>query len=69
MKQTKRSSFTESCFTVGSGFLISLLAMEILFPIYDIHTTIQTNIQIVCIMTVVSIIRTYVVRRCFNRRL
>jgi len=69
MKQTKQSSFTEACLTVGSGFLISLLAMEILFPLYNIQTSLQTNIEIVCIMTVVSIIRTYVVRRCFNRRL
>jgi len=69
MKQSKRSSFVESCFTVGSGFLISLLAMEILFPLYNIQTSIQTNIQIVCIMTVVSIIRTYIVRRFFNRSL
>jgi hypothetical protein len=69
MKQSKSGSFFESCITVGSGFLISLIAMEILFPIYDIHTNIQTNIQIVCIMTVVSIIRTYLVRRLFNRSL
>jgi len=69
MKQSKQSSFTEACFTVGSGFLISLLAMEILFPLYNIQTSIQTNIQIVCIMTVVSIIRTYIVRRFFNRSL
>ena len=69
MKQSKQSSFVEACFTVGSGFLISLLSMEILFPLYNIQTSIQTNIQIVCIMTVVSIIRTYIVRRFFNRSL
>jgi hypothetical protein len=69
MKQTRRSSFTESCFTVGSGFLISLIAMEILFPLYNIQTSFKTNIEIVCIMTIVSIMRTYIVRRCFNRRL
>ncbi len=66
--QSKLHSFTESCFTVGSGFLISLLAMELLFPLWDIHTSLQTNIEIVCIMTIISIIRTYIVRRCFNRR-
>ena len=59
MKQTKQSSFTESCFTVGSGFLISLLAMEILFPLWDIHTSFQTNIEIVCIMTIIYFVKHY----------
>lgn len=67
MKQTKINSFFESCTSVGSGFIISLLATYYIFPLLGVKITFAQNFQIVCIMTIISIIRVYIIRRFFNR--
>ena len=66
--QSKLQSFTESIVTVGSGFFVALAVQLLIFPLYDIDITLFQNVQIVCILTVTSVIRIYIVRRCFNRR-
>ncbi len=68
MKQTKKSSFFESCSSVGSGFIVALLAAYYIFPLLGVEITFVQNFQIVCIMTIISIIRVYIIRRFFNRR-
>ena len=67
MKQSKFQSLIESIVTVGSGFFVALAVQLLIFPLYDIEITLFQNIQIVMILTVTSIIRVYIVRRCFNR--
>ena len=67
MKQSKFHSFMESCITVGSGMIVALAIQLLIFPLYDIEITLFQNVQIVMILTVTSIIRVYIVRRCFNR--
>ena len=67
MKQSKFHSFMESCITVGSGMIVALAIQLLIFPLYDIEITMFENIQLVIIFTTTSIIRVYIVRRCFNR--
>ena len=67
MKQSKFQSLIESFVTVGSGLIIAVLIQLLIFPLYDIEITLFQNIQIVMILTVTSVIRIYIVRRCFNR--
>jgi len=67
MKQSKFHSFMESCITVGSGMIVALAIQLLIFPLYDIDITMFENIQLVIIFTTTSIIRVYIVRRCFNR--
>ena len=67
MKQSKFQSLIESFTTVISGFLVALVVQLLIFPLYDIDITLFQNVQIVMILTVTSIIRVYIVRRCFNR--
>ena len=67
MKQSKFHSFMESCITVGSGMIVALAIQLLIFPLYDIKITMFENIQLVIIFTTTSIIRVYIVRRCFNR--
>ena len=57
----------ESCITVGSGMIVALAIQLLIFPLYDIEITMFENIQLVIIFTTTSIIRVYIVRRCFNR--
>lgn len=66
--QTKLQSFTESVFTVAIGFVVAWVVQLVVFPLYGIHIDHSTHLEIVLIFTVVSIIRSYFVRRLFNRR-
>ena len=68
MKQSKFHSLIESFVTVGSGFFVALGVQLLIFPLYDIEISLFQNVQIVMILTVTSVIRIYIVRRCFNRR-
>ena len=67
MKQSKFQSLIESVVTVGSGFFVALAVQLLIFPLYDIEISLFQNIQIVMILTITSVIRIYIVRRCFNR--
>ena len=67
MKQSKLQSLGESFTTVGSGLVIAVIIQLLVFPLYDIEITLFENIQFAIIFTISSIIRVYVVRRCFNR--
>jgi hypothetical protein len=67
-RQSKLQSFIEAIVTVGSGFFVALGVQLLVFPLYDIDVTLFQNIQIVCILTVTSIIRIYFVRRFFSNR-
>jgi len=67
MKQSKIQSLSESFTTVGSGLVIAILIQILIFPLYDIEITLFENIQLATIFIISSIIRVYVIRRCFNR--
>ena len=67
MKQSKIQSLVESFVTVDSGFFVALGVQLLIFPLYDIEISLFQNVQIVMILTVTSVIRIYIVRRCFNR--
>ena len=67
MKQSKIQSLSESFTTVGSGLVIAILIQILIFPLYNIEITLFENIQLATIFTISSIIRVYVIRRCFNR--
>ena len=67
MKQSKFHSLIESFVTVGSGFFVALGVQLLIFPLYDIEISLFQNVQIVMILTVTSVIRIYIVLRCFNR--
>lgn len=65
--QTKKHSFVESIMNVLVGFGIAIAAQLVIFPLYNIHIPIQSNLAIGGWMTLISIIRSYVLRRWFNR--
>lgn len=66
--QTKLQSFVESIATVAIGFVVAWVVQLAVFPAYGIHLDHGTHLEIVLIFTVVSVIRSYFVRRIFNRR-
>lgn len=66
MKQTRRASLLESLLNTAVGFGISLATQEVIFWALSIHTHFATDVGITCIFTVVSIIRSFSLRRLFE---
>ena len=64
-RQSRRMSFVESLANVGVGFGVAVLTQAVVFPLFGLHATIGQNVQIGAIFTVVSIARSYVLRRLF----
>ena len=67
MTQTRKQSAIETVAGVAIGFVVSLLASVIVFPIFGHAFTLGQNVGITIIFTVLSIARGYAVRRPFNR--
>ena len=60
-------SLIEAWANVAVGYFVALAAQLIVFPLYDIDVSMSQNIQIGLIFTAVSIARSYLLRRLFNR--
>lgn len=67
MRQSRLGSFVESVLNMVFGYIISLLVQLVVFPWYGINIPLQQNIEIITIFTLTSLLRTYVIRRWFNR--
>ena len=65
--QTKKQSLFESISNVIVGYMVSLLSQLVIFPMFDIHVELKTNIYIGLWFTVISIMRSFLFRRIFNR--
>lgn len=64
--QSKKASMIEVCINTLAGYLIALLTQILIFPIFDIHISTGSSMIIAVIFTVISIVRSYVMRRIFN---
>ena len=69
MNQTKRQSFIEAVFNTLIGFVVALISQIVVFPQFGIQVTFETNLWIGAWFTVISVVRSYIVRRWFNERL
>lgn len=66
--QTKTHSLIESIINVLIGYGIAVASQIIIFPLFDIHIPLKDNFKIGLWFTVISIIRSYMVRRYFTKR-
>lgn len=69
MQQTRLGSLIESLMNIAIGYVIALLSQLAIFPIFDIHVPLSTNLWIGAWFTGISLVRSYVIRRWFNARL
>lgn len=56
----------ESVINVLIGFGVGVGSQYFIFPLFDIHVPFWTNVEMAVWFTVVSIVRSYLVRRAFN---
>jgi hypothetical protein len=69
MSQTRLGSFIEAWANIFIGLGINILGQLLIYPVFGIHVTIRTNLGIAALFTIVSLARSYILRRWFNARL
>lgn len=68
--QTKMGSFVEAWVNVFIGFWINFFANLIFLPLFGFTSlTLTTNFIIGAVYTVISVARSYIIRRWFNAHL
>ena len=66
MKQSRLMSFVESTANIAVGFGLGLLGQVVFLPLLGIDANLQQNLVFAAIMTVLSIVRSYSLRRVFE---
>ena len=59
-------SLVEAVANVGVGFGVAVLAQIVVFPLFGLDVPFTDNLLIGAIFTVLSIVRSYAVRRLFE---
>lgn len=68
MQQTKKQSWLEAITNTLIGFVISLLATFFILPLWGVESTAGQNLGITIFYTGISVLRSYVIRRFFNKK-
>lgn len=64
--QSKKSSLIESLANIAIGYFVSVTAQIVIFPLFGMRPSIGENLAIGALFTIVSLVRSYVLRRLFN---
>lgn len=64
--QTRLQSLFEALANIVLGYGVALGAQLLVFPLFSIHIPLSSNIAIGMIFTLVSLVRSYLLRRLFN---
>lgn len=68
VNQTVKGSWYEAWTNILVGFTINFFANALLFPLFGFATfTAEKNFYMGCIYTVISLVRSFALRRIFNR--
>ena len=65
--QSKIQSFYESLLNIFIGWVVSVISSAIIFPMLGVDLPLEANLKASVFFTAISIVRTYFVRRLFNR--
>ena len=66
MKQSRRMSLVESLINVAIGYVVAVATQIAVFPLFGLEVSLLDNLAIGGLFTVVSIVRSYAVRRLFE---
>ena len=67
MTQSRRLSLVESITNVAVGYLLAVITQIVVFPWFGIHPSLGENLAIGSIFTGISLLRSYALRRLFER--
>ena len=66
--QSKKQSFIESLTSTTIGIIIGIVLNLTILPIFGYPVSLSDSLWISVIFTIVSIIRSYIIRRWFNSK-
>tara|TARA_R110000737_G_scaffold20372_1_gene38714 strand:- start:15 stop:227 length:213 start_codon:yes stop_codon:yes gene_type:complete len=64
--QTRKQSAIEAVMNIVVGFFISICANQIVFPLFGWDISLEQNLIIGVIYTLISFARSYMLRRFYN---
>jgi len=65
--QSKRESLKESAANVLVGYIIALMSQIVVFPLVGVQASLNQNLKIGVYFTIISLVRSYMIRRYFNK--
>lgn len=65
-KQSRTMSLTEAIVNVAVGYGVAVVTQILIFPLFGLHTTLAQNLKMGAVFTMVSIARSYALRRLFE---
>ncbi|MCT2538755.1 DUF7220 family protein [Sedimentimonas flavescens] len=66
MKQSRLMSLVEAVTNVIVGYGITVVTRILIFPNFGLHTTLAQNLKTGAVFTVVSMVRSFALRRMFE---
>ena len=66
MRQSRLMSLVEAVANVAVGYGVAVLTQMLVFPLFGLRTTVRENLAIGVVFTVVSLARSYALRRTFE---
>jgi hypothetical protein len=69
VNQSRLGSLIEAGMNILIGYGVALGSQIVVFPWFGIHVPLSTNLWIGLWFTLISLVRSYIIRRWFNARL
>lgn len=66
--QTRLMSFIEAMTNIVVGYTVAIVTQLLVFPLFGLAASLADNLLIGLIFTIVSLARSYALRRFFNAR-
>ncbi len=66
MKQSRLMSLVEAVANVAVGYGVAVITQILIFPIFELHTTLAQNLKMSAVFTIMSIARFFALRRVFE---
>ena len=66
MKQSRMMSLVEAVTNVAVGYGLAVVTQILIFPVFGLQTTLGQNLAMGGIFTIVSLFRSFVLRRLFE---
>jgi len=68
MSQSRLQSAIESAVNVAVGYGVAVVSQLLIFPLFGVRVSLADNLLIAGYFTLISLARSYALRRLFNRR-
>ncbi len=66
MKQSRTMSLIEAITNVVVGYGLAVVTQVLAFPAFGLHATLRQNLQLAALFSVISVLRSFVLRRAFE---